>query len=79
MRQAKGENMEKRNLLEYFEYLDDLRLSGETNMFGAAEYLRDEFGLDKPQSRKVLSAWMKTFSELPVEDRAQNALDQGLA
>jgi hypothetical protein len=48
---------------EYYEYLDELRESGETNMFGAAPYLAAAFGLDKREARKVLSAWMESFSE----------------
>jgi hypothetical protein len=46
-----------------FVYLDELRESGVTNMFGAAPYLQNEFGLDKHEAREVLSMWMKTFSE----------------
>jgi len=49
---------------EHLNYLDDLRESGETNMFGAAPYLIDEFpDLNKYDARSVLSYWMKTFSE----------------
>ena len=44
---------------EYFEYLDELRLSGETNMFGAGEYLQREFGLDRREARDILMTWMK--------------------
>lgn len=44
---------------EYFEYLDELRLSGETNMFGAGAYLEQEFGLDRREARDVLMTWMK--------------------
>jgi hypothetical protein len=29
---------------EYFEYLEELRQSGVTNMFGASSYLMREFG-----------------------------------
>lgn len=47
---------------EYKKYLDDLRESGETNMFGAAQYLIWEFGLDRHEARNVLSDWMRTFS-----------------
>ena len=47
----------------YLDYLDGLRLSGLTNMFGAAPYLVDEFPeLDKRQARTVLSYWMATFN-----------------
>jgi len=46
---------------EYFSYLDELRESGVTNMFGAAPYLQEEFGLGRYEARDVLSAWMKQF------------------
>jgi hypothetical protein len=48
---------------EYFEYLDRLRNSGVVNMFGAGEYLRDAFGVDKPTSHAILNAWMETFGK----------------
>ena len=49
---------------EHLEFLDNLRDSGVTNMFGATPYLEEEFPeLDYKQSGKVLSYWMKTFSE----------------
>jgi hypothetical protein len=53
---------------EHYEFLDDLRESGETNMFGAGPYLVAEFGLDKREARKVLSAWMESFSERHPRD-----------
>ena len=43
---------------EYFDFLDELRLSGETNMFGAAPYLQAEFGIDKRVAREILQNWM---------------------
>ena len=46
---------------EYFSYLDELRESGVTNMFGASPYLQEEFGLSRYEARDVLSAWMKQF------------------
>ncbi len=46
---------------DHLEYLDDLRESGITNMFGASPYLADEFDLDIEVSRQILSYWMKTF------------------
>ena len=49
---------------EHLEYLDELRESGDTNMFGARPYLMDEFPeLEEKQASKILSYWMKTFSE----------------
>lgn len=42
-------------------FLDKLRDSGKTNMFGAAPYIQSEFGLDKKEARDILSQWMKSF------------------
>ena len=46
-----------------FTFLNDLRDSGITNMFGAGSYLEDEFGLDKREAREVLAKWMRSFEE----------------
>jgi hypothetical protein len=46
---------------QYFEYLEILRKSGVTNMFGAAPYLQQEFGLTRQDAREVLMAWMGSF------------------
>ena len=48
---------------EHLEYLDDLRESGETNMFGARPYLIEEFGIESKQASAILSYWMHSFSE----------------
>lgn len=44
---------------EMFAFLEDLRTSGETNMFGAAPYLQEFFKLDKKQATMVLVDWMQ--------------------
>lgn len=46
---------------DYFSYLDDLRDSGVTNMFGASPYLQSEFGLDRGEARDILRQWMDSF------------------
>ena len=51
----------KKKELEYFEFLDTLRESGVTNMFGAGEYLEDAFDMDRKEAREVLQAWMNQF------------------
>jgi len=48
---------------EVLEYLNMLRITGVTNMFGATPYIEDEFGLDKKESRRLLSLWMKNFND----------------
>ena len=44
-------------------FLNDLRDSGVTNMFGAAPYLQKEFGIDKKSAREVLANCQQSFSE----------------
>ena len=47
---------------KYFRYLDQLRESGETNMWGAAEYLERTFSeltCDHNRSREILFSWMR--------------------
>ena len=45
------------------QFLNDLRDSGVTNMFGAAPYLQKEFGIDQKSAREVLANWMQSFGE----------------
>ena len=47
-------------------YLDNLRESGVTNMFGASIYIEEEFGLPPKISSSILKYWMLTFGK---EDR----------
>lgn len=47
----------------HLEYLDQLRKSGRTNMWGAVPYMEDELGLDKKLAGKIHSYWMNTFEE----------------
>tara|TARA_R110000744_G_scaffold30329_2_gene71836 strand:- start:471 stop:647 length:177 start_codon:yes stop_codon:yes gene_type:complete len=54
-------NYTEQEVQEFKRFLNDLRESGTTNMFGASQNLVYEFGLDKKEAREVLSHWMKTF------------------
>jgi hypothetical protein len=49
-------------MAEYFDYLDDLRRSGRTNMFGAVPYLQKRFFLTSEEARDILKAWMEARS-----------------
>ncbi len=44
-------------------YLDELRESGVTNMFGAAPYIEAAFGVDNVTARKLLVQWMESKRE----------------
>jgi len=46
---------------EMFEYLNTLRESGVTNMFGAGQYLEQAFDIDRREAKNILLEWMKTY------------------
>ena len=48
---------------EEFEYLERLRESGETNMWGAGAYLEAEFSMRHRDAERVLLLWMKRKKE----------------
>lgn len=48
---------------DYFDYLVELRDSGETNMWGAAPYLVREFGVTYEESKKILVRWIESFDK----------------
>ena len=54
----------------HLEYLDKLRESGVTNMFGAAPYLENEFDLEvsRQDAIDILQYWMDSFSDRHQED-----------
>ena len=49
-----------------FIYLNRLRESGATNMYGAAPYLEHEFELTNREARKIVADWMSWVSENPA-------------
>src|SRR5215472_3011676 len=52
---------------DQFVYLDKLRASGETNMYGTAPYLMQEFGLSRIEAREVLRDWMHERRDHPLK------------
>lgn len=56
-------------LEKYFGYLDNLRESGVTNMYGASIYLEEVFSLDRKKASAILGQWIKTFdpAKTPTE------------
>ncbi len=56
---------------ELLDYLDDLRDSGVTNMFGAGAYLEAEFDMTQRDARTVLFYWMRTFGERQAAKQVQ--------
>lgn len=43
-------------------YLEWLRRTGQTNMFGAVPYLINEFGFDEKEAITILSDWMQNYN-----------------
>ena len=48
---------------EMFEYLNTLRETGVTNMFGASPYLQQAFGLERREAKNILTEWMQTYAQ----------------
>lgn len=46
-----------------FEFLDELRESGVTNMYGASPYIREAFDVTRYEANRLLTKWMETYSE----------------
>ncbi len=62
---------------KYFSYLDDLRESGITNMYGACPYLARAMHLKNNEANKILQVWMRSFShEKTAAERAQSIIKE---
>jgi len=46
-----------------FVFLDKLRKSGKTNMYGASPYIREEFACTRYEANRLLVKWMENFGE----------------
>lgn len=69
--------MNRLDAIEAFEYLDELRESGRTNMFGASQYVERELGWERKLAREVTLLWMQSFSgDLTAEERVDNVLNK---
>ena len=48
---------------EVSKYLNALRETGVTNMFGAGKYVEGEFGVSKKEAGEFVKIWMKNFGK----------------
>ena len=55
--------MDKFSRNEVFLYLEELKASGETNMFGAPKYVAHEFLVNKEDAQGITRYWMDTFGK----------------
>ena len=58
------------NKVRVFEYLEALRESGITNMFGATPYIERVFDVPRKEAKNLLLDWMES---------KRNGLDEGLS
>lgn len=52
---------------EQYAFLEALRESGVTNMFGATPYLMRNFDLDEKTAKQILVSWMRNYDKLKQE------------
>ncbi len=51
----------------YWLFLEELRKSGVTNMYGAAPYLMEAFDISKNEAIKILADWMRNYDRKDYE------------
>ena len=56
--------LEEDTLESMFRFLFALRDSGAVNMYGAGEYLEEEYDITQKESTHVLVYWMENFKTL---------------
>lgn len=52
---------------KYWIYLEKLRRSGVTNMYGATPYLMEEFDLTPHEAKNILVNWMRNYNAADYE------------
>jgi hypothetical protein len=68
-------DLDRNQLFEAFGYLDALRESGATNMWGASSYVQRNLSYEKVEARNVAAKWMETFDgESTVEQRVEKVM-----
>ena len=60
--------------VDYYKFLEVLRQSGVTNMYGAVPYLQEYDDLTYAEASDILSSWMENYDQL-IEDGVINRGD----
>ena len=72
------DNITNKTTNKYYIYLEWLRRSGITNMFGATPYLQEAFNLSRSQAKSILLEWMQNYNpddyeeNITIEDWKEN-------
>lgn len=53
---------------EHKDFLERLRRSGETNMYGATPYLVEAFNMTEKEAINILVDWMKNYDPADYRD-----------
>ena len=53
---------------QHWLFLEELRRSGAINMFGAAPYIKEAFGVSSREARNILADWMENYDPKNYED-----------
>lgn len=48
---------------KYYDFLEDLRQSGSTNMLGSFRWLMQAYGMKRERAMAIVSDWMKAHSD----------------
>ena len=54
---------------EHLVFLDDLRKSGQTNMYASTSFIEEEFGTTHEESIEILVYWMITFTQRQTQEK----------
>jgi hypothetical protein len=48
---------------EVFAFLNDVRKSGQINMFEGGKYVQEMFGVNRNEARDLVIEWMQTYGK----------------
>ena len=54
---------------EWNKFLDDLRDSGQMNMFGAVGYIERVFSMPRSIAKNIFYQWTETYNETRIKER----------
>ena len=57
---------------KYWIFLDKLRRSGATNMYGASPYLERRFGVSSKEAINILADWMENYNPDDYKESDKN-------
>lgn len=63
----------------YYDFLEELRKSGKTNMFGACPYLQRKFSLSADEAGEILTDWMHGHSDPARKFDSKKALNAAVS